>query len=103
MDWDSLVETRPKDSPHYGAPPHTSFFRSCLDYLTRPGLLSERISSLTGEADQKTVGTLIVDHIFLDILDGSGDGYPLDVGLPPQLLHHHHLLLDVGHVDAHAT
>ena len=41
------------------------FFRSCLDYLTRPGLLSERISSLTGEADQKTVGTLIVDHIFL--------------------------------------
>ena len=33
----------------------------------------------------------------LDVLHGLGHGDALDAGLPPQLLHHHPLLLHVGH------
>ena len=36
-------------------------------------------------------------HVYLDVLDGLGDGDPLDAGLPPQLLHHLALLLDTRH------
>ena len=33
----------------------------------------------------------------LDVLHGLGHGDALDAGLPPQLLHHHPLLLHAGH------
>ena len=33
----------------------------------------------------------------LDVLHGLGHGDALDAGLPPQLLHHHSLLLDARH------
>ena len=34
---------------------------------------------------------------YLDVLHCLRDGDPLDAGLPPQLLHHHPLLLDARH------
>merc|ERR1719381_28544 len=64
------------------------------------GSLTEWIWIPWLESNQKTVLISVFPYILLDILNSGGHGYPLDVRLPPQLLHHHHLLLDVGHLDA---
>jgi len=68
-----------------------------LDNLAWPGLLPVRVPSLVREAQQEAVRALGVQHKLLDILHGLGHGDPLDTGLPPQLLHHHPLLLKVWH------
>jgi len=73
-----------------------NIFPQCLDNLAGPGLLPERVGSLTGEAHQETVRELVVNHKFLDVLHGLGHGDALDAGLPPQLLHHHPPLLHMA-------
>jgi len=49
------------------------------------------------EAMDETVLAFLIQNKSLDVLDGLGDGDPLDAGLPPQLLHHLALLLDTRH------
>jgi len=77
--------------------PSSSKTNRLSDDLTGPGLLPEGVGSLAGEPDHKVILALLLQDKLLDVLDGLGDGDPLDAGLPPQLLHHLALLLDTRH------
>ena len=51
---------------HQGNSKVCCVYPQCLDNLAGPGLLPERVGSLTGEAHQETVRELVVNHKFLN-------------------------------------
>ena len=47
---------------------YLSYYHLYLDNFTFPWFLSERIGTLIGESNQETVGTLVVNNVFLENL-----------------------------------
>jgi len=77
------------------APPRTAGRGQGLEHGATPGLLPPGVLALPGEADHQVVPPLVVQDVLLDILHSLTDRDPLDVRLPPQLLHRRALLLNI--------